>query len=207
MTRKKLLIFPCNGNGIEALDCVDDAEVEFIGFIDDDASKAAHYPQYKIHNRSVLASYPEAYVLAVPGSPTSYPDRGKFIASLDIEEDRFISLVHPSAHLGRAVTIGRNCLIMAGVVLTSNVHIGNHVCILPNTVVHHDSSVGDFTLIGCNVAVAGGVSLGANCYIGSGSNIMNGVSIGSQSLIGMGSNVTRNIPEKSKAYGNPARVH
>ena len=39
MSRKKLVIFPYNGNGIEALDCINDDEFELIGFIDDDKNK------------------------------------------------------------------------------------------------------------------------------------------------------------------------
>ena len=37
MAKQKLVIFPFNGNGIEALDAIDYEQFDFIGFIDDNA--------------------------------------------------------------------------------------------------------------------------------------------------------------------------
>ena len=205
MVVKKLIIFPFNGNGIEALDCIQENTFEFIGFIDDSAEKLAAKNAWPVYDRSLLDKHPDALVLAVPGSPLSYQKRGDHIKSLNITDNRFATIIHPSASIGKNVRVGINCLIMAGVVITSNAVIGNHVCILPNTVIHHDAIVHDYTLIGCNVAVAGGTTIGNNCYIGSGTNIMNGISIGSNTLIGLGSNVVAGVPEYSKIAGNPAR--
>lgn len=204
-SREQLLIFPFNGNGIEALDCIDPNRFEHIGFVDDGRPEGRRSPDWPIMDRTAFDRFPDARVLAVPGSPTSYLDREKLIDSLPIDAARFVSVVHPSASIGHSVSIGTNCLIMAGVVLTSNVTVGDHVCILPNTVIHHDSVVHDHALIGCNVAVSGGTTIGRNCYVGSGSNVMNDVEIGARSLVGMGSNVTRSVATDSVVAGNPAR--
>jgi sugar O-acyltransferase (sialic acid O-acetyltransferase NeuD family) len=205
MATKKLIIFPFNGNGIEALDCIESNEFDFLGFIDDSPEKLAAKNHWPVYNRDFLVHHPDAFVLAVPGSPVSYQKRAEYISSLKIPDSRFVSIIHPSASIGKNVKIGTNCLIMAGVVITSNAQIGNHVCILPNTVIHHDAIVSDYTLIGCNVAIAGGTTIGSNCYIGSGTNLMNGINIGSKTLVGLGSNVLASVPENSKIAGNPAR--
>ncbi len=205
MATQKLIIFPFNGNGIEALDCIDANEYDFLGFIDDSPEKLAAKNKWPVNKRDFLQQHPDAMVLAVPGSPTSYQKRAEYIASLNIPADRFASIVHPAASIGKDVKIGCNCLIMAGVVITSNAVIGNHVCILPNTVIHHDAVIKDYTLIGCNVAIAGGTTVGSNCYIGSGTNMMNGINIGDRTLVGLGSNVLSSVPENSKIAGNPAR--
>ncbi len=202
---KKLLIFPYNGNALEAVDCLGD-QFELVGFIDDTVSRQGDTPYgVKVYDRSALEMFPDAFVLAVPGSAVSFPKRHEHIASLGIPDERLVSVIHPSARIGRQVRIGRNCLIMAGVVITSNAVIGDHVCILPNSVVHHDSRINDYTLIGSNVAVAGGTTIGNNCYIGSGTNVINGISIGEFTLIGLGSNVVKSIPPQSRVAGNPAR--
>jgi sugar O-acyltransferase (sialic acid O-acetyltransferase NeuD family) len=203
MGKKKLVIFPCNGNGIEALDCIRPDDFDFIGFIDDDPCRKS--ASYEIFQRDILSRFQELYVLALPGSPASYAYRAQLIDSLAVPNDRFITAIHERASIGRAVKIGFNSVIMAGVVLTSNVMIGNHVCILPNSVIHHDSFVRDYTLIGSNVAIAGSCDIGLNCYIGSGSNIMNGISIGKFSMVGLGSNIIRSTGDHSKMVGNPAR--
>lgn len=206
MVRKQLLIFPFNGNGIEALDCINSVEYEFMGFVDDDESKLKAKNPYPVFPRSILDTYKDAFVLAVPGSPTSYLKRQNYIGSLKINPERFVSIIHPNVSLGKSVRIGINCLIMAGVVLTSNAKIGNHVCILPNTVLHHDVNVKDYSLIGSSVVIAGGSFIGMNCYIGSGTNIINGISIGDHSLIGMGSNIIRSVEANSKVAGNPGKL-
>ncbi len=184
MPRKKLLIFPFNGNGIEALDCVDFDEYEFLGFIDDDLQKKSEH--YEIFSRDILQKYEEVFILAVPGSPSSFRKRKEIISSLKVDNDRYITIIHRNASIGRNVKVGCNCLIMAGAVITSNAQIEDHVCILPNTVIHHDVIVQAYTLIGSNVAIAGGTIIGQNCYVGSGTNIINGINIGDCSLIGLG---------------------
>ena len=203
MPEKKLLIFPFNGNGIEALDCIGSDEYEFVGFVDDDAQKKSE--QYDIYSRDIIEKYKELFVLAVPGSPASYEKRAGIITSLHVNRERYITAIHPRASIGRNVKIGVNCLIMAGVVLTSNASLNDHVCVLPNTVIHHDVVVGEYTLLGSNVVVAGGTTIGKGCYIGSGTNIINGISIGDSSLIGLGSNILRSVTGKAKMVGNPAR--
>jgi sugar O-acyltransferase (sialic acid O-acetyltransferase NeuD family) len=200
-----LLIFPCNGNAIEALDCLGQAH-RLLGFVDDTPDKQETAPfGHRVHGRNALALWPEACVLAVPGSPTSFRMRRSIIEGLGVPENRFATVIHPAAHVSPLATIGRNVLIMAGAVVTSNAVIGDHVCILPNTVVHHDVRIGAWTLIGSNITIAGNTIVGENCYIGSGTSIRNGLQLGPQVLIGMGSNVLRDVPAHGVVAGNPAK--
>jgi len=202
---EQLFIFPFNGNGIEALDCVK-GQYEFLGFIDDTKEKQGeHSFGFTVYPREILMQYPNAKILAVPGSPSSYTVRDKIIAELNTDPKRFATLIHPTASVSPFAKIGYNSLIMAGVVITANSVIGNHVCILPNTVVHHDSNVGDFSLVGSNVTIAGNTTIGNHCYIGSGASIINSITVGENTLIGLGSNVITSVPAKSKVAGNPAK--
>jgi len=200
-----LLIFPYNGNGIEALDCIGNS-YRFVGFVDDTPEKWGFDSNgHPILGRNAFAQFSDAYVLAVPGSPSSYRSRKDIIRGLGIPEDRFASVIHPSARVSPLASVGYNVLIMAGAVITSNARIGSHICILPNTVIHHDVEVNDWSLIGSNVTIAGNTVIGENCYIGSGSSIMNGLHIGSGALVGLGSNVINNVETGIKVAGNPAR--
>lgn len=202
---KKLIIFPFNGNGLEALDAVGEA-YEFIGFVDDTPAKQGKQPQgFEVFSRELIQRYPEAYVVALPGSPDTYLQRRQIIASLHIAPERFASLVHPKATLSAYASIGYNSVLMAGVVVTSNAHIGNHVCILPNSVIHHDTLIGQYTLIGSQVVVAGHTFIGENCYIGSGSQVIQHIRVGEGALIGLGSTVLKAVPPYAKMVGNPAR--
>jgi len=200
-----LLIFPCNGNGLEAIDCIGNA-YRLLGFIDDTPEKQGHPAHGQaVHPRDALCRWPRARVLAVPGSPASYRSRRALIEGLGIDPARWACVVHPSARISPLASIGRNVLVMAGVVVTANAVVGDHVCLLPNTVVHHDVRIGDWSLIGSNATIAGGTTIGENCYIGSGSSIMNGLEIGIGTLVGLGSTVIHSTPAGSRVAGNPAR--
>lgn len=202
---EKLLIFPFNGNGLEAVDCIQ-GQYELIGFVDDTPEKQGITKfGFRVFGREIIAKYTEAKILAVPGSPKNFKQRHEIINSLHIPKSRLATVIHHQSSISPIANIGKNVLLMAGVVVTSNAVISDHVCILPNSVIHHDSIIGEWTLIGCNVAIAGHVSVGANCYIGSGSNVINGIEIGSGSLLGLGTNLIKSIPANSKVVGNPAK--
>ncbi len=203
---KKLIIFPFNGNGIEAIDCLDN-DYELIAFADDTKEKQGISEfGIPVYGREVIEKYPEAYVLAVPGSPSTYKGRKATIQSLNVPESRFGKVMHPAARIAKYSSIGFNCLITAGVVINTKVTVGNHICILPNSVIHHDSEIGDYSLIGSLVVIAGHTYIGENCYVGSGTSVINGIQIGAGTLVGMGSNVIQSVPVNVKIAGNPARI-
>ncbi len=203
---KRLFIFPYNGNCIEAIDCIGN-QYELVGIIDDTSEKQGKSEYgYMVYPREELLKNKENFILAIPGSPTSYSHRAKIISGLNVSSEKFATVIHPSAIVSPMAKIGKNVLIMAGVVITSNAVIEDHVCILPNTVVHHDVVIKKYTLIGSNVSIAGHTQVGENCYIGSGTRIINNIVIGDKTLVGLGSNVIKSIPAGSKVVGNPARL-
>lgn len=203
--KTKLLIFPFNGNGLEALGCLSD-DFEFIGFVDDEIKKQGKQNLgFTVFSRKAIDNYPAAKILAVPGSPTTFLKRRQIIEDLKILPARFATIIHKNAYISPLAKIGRNVLLMAGVVVTSNAVIGDNVCILPNTVIHHDVTIGNEVLIGSNVTIAGYSKIGDNCYIGSGSRIINNIRIGNRVLVGMGSNVIKPVRNNFKVAGNPAK--
>jgi sugar O-acyltransferase (sialic acid O-acetyltransferase NeuD family) len=201
----ELLIFPCNGNAIEAADCLGSA-FKLVGFVDDNPGKRGmHATGVKVFDRKAFLDFPNAKVLAVPGSPTSYKQRREIIQNLGIEPGRFATVMHPAASVSPNAVIGRNVLIMAGTVVTATAVVKDHACILPNSVVHHDSIIGEYTLVGSGVVIAGYVTIHSHCYISSGSSVKNGVQIGARALVGMGSVVIRDVPEDAVVAGIPAK--
>lgn len=199
-----LLIFPYNGNGIEALDCIGSA-YRFIGFVEDTPEKRGIDPNgHPVLGKNAFIRFPDARVLAIPGSHHSYRSRKETIQSLGIAEQRFATVIHPSASVSPLASIGCNVLIMAGVVITSNALIGSHTCILPNTVIHHDVVVGDWVLIGSNVTIAGNTIVEENGYIGSDSSVINDSLVSSGALIGPGSNVINSVTADTRIVDNPA---
>jgi sugar O-acyltransferase (sialic acid O-acetyltransferase NeuD family) len=200
-----LLIFPYNSNGIEAIDCLSD-EFNLIGFVDDLPEKqGSSFSGHPVFSREAFNKYKNAKVLAVPGGPKTYKEKKININSLNLPEDRFATVIHPSAKISKYASVGINVLIMAGIVVAPRVKIGHHVCVLPNTVIHHDAEVKDYCWIGSNVVIAGNVQVGQNAFIGSASSIINNIEIGDGALIGIGSNVIRSVEANKTVGGNPAK--
>jgi sugar O-acyltransferase (sialic acid O-acetyltransferase NeuD family) len=201
-----LLLFPCNGNAIEALDCLG-GRFEPIAFVDDDAAKVGTIVcGLPVRGRDALTCYPDARVLAVPGNPTSFARRGALIAGLGIPHQRFATVIHPSAAVSDRATVGANVLVMGGAVITATARLRDHVIVLPNAVVHHDSCIEAYAIVGAAVVIAGCVRIGENCYVGSGARIGSHVTMAPGTLVGMGALVLHSIPEPRGVWvGSPAR--
>lgn len=204
--KKPLFIFPFAGSGLEALDCVDEAIFDWLGFIDDDPTKQGTTPEgWRVFGREVLAQHPEALLLAVQGSPDNYLHRASVIDSFGLPPERFATVIHPSSQVSRYAQMGYNCLLMAGVVVTPKAVVGNHVVIMPQTVIHHESILGDYTCLGAGVVIAGGCRISPHCWIGSGTTVKQQIEIGTGALVGIGSTVIRSVAAKTVVAGNPAK--
>jgi acetyltransferase EpsM len=200
-----ILLFPYSGTAIEALDCLK-GDWNCVGFISDDSSLIGQQKfGIKIYDRRAFSEFPNAKILAVHGSPSSYLRRSSILRGLKIESERFATVIHPKATISPLAQVGRNVLIMAGVVITANAVIEHHVVILPNCVVHHDSHIGEYTLIAANATIAGNVKIGSCCYLGASCTIKNGVQIPNETLVGMGANVINSLENSAILVGNPAR--
>ena len=209
---KDIILFPYNGNALEAISVIRDInriqkEWNILGFADDDASKhgllAAGYRV--LGGREQLSKHSDALVLAVPGRPETFIHRRKIIESLSLNRGRYATIVHPTAIIGAACTVGYNVLIQPNVVLSFDVSLGNHVVILPNTVIAHGTTIGDYTLIGSNVSLSGNVVVEQNGYIGTGSKVVQDIIIGKKALVGIGAVVVKDVQPRSKVAGNPAK--
>ena len=153
--------------------------------------------------RSAL-EYPAARFVDALGSPSNFARRPDLLSA--IPEDRFLTLVHPRAHLSPTIQIGSGSLVYPHVAVSSGVRIGSHVTILANAVVNHDSVIGDYSIVASAASLSGGVRIGTCCYIGAGSHLIQRAVVGDGSLVGMGSVVIRDVPPRTVVVGNPARV-
>jgi sugar O-acyltransferase (sialic acid O-acetyltransferase NeuD family) len=151
-----------------------------------------------------LAAHPQVAVVIAVGSPAV---RRRTAAKLQqLAANRFATLVHPRAWVGRQVAIGPGAVVCAGCLVTTDIRIGAHVHLNIGCTVGHDAELGDFATLNPSVNVSGNVQLGEGAEVGTGSVLIPHAHVGAWSIVGAGSVVTKPLPPDVTAVGAPARV-
>jgi sugar O-acyltransferase (sialic acid O-acetyltransferase NeuD family) len=181
---------------------------QLLGFLDDDpllhGRRVDGLPV--IGGADLVESLPQARLVVCVGKPRRYDTRMRIVERLGLPDERYATIVHPSAQISADSSVGPGSVILAQTVLTASVEVGAHVAVMPHTVLTHDVSVGDFATIASGVRFGGAVSVGRGAYVGAGALIREHVKIGAWSMVGMGSVVLRDIPAAQVWVGNPARM-
>ncbi len=131
--------------------------------------------------------------------------RSLIAGRLDLDEERYATLVHPTSAVGTNCSIGVGSVLLAHVTLTTDVVVGRHVAAMPQVVLPHDTVVGDFATFASGVRVGGGCEIGSEAYMGSGSSLREGLCVGTRAMVAMGALVTRDVPPERLWCGFPAR--
>jgi sugar O-acyltransferase (sialic acid O-acetyltransferase NeuD family) len=178
-----------------------------LGFLDDNPALhgTTRSGQPVLGGTELLADLPDAHVLVCIVSPRAFTLRRDLADWLGIPDERFATVVHPSAQLAPGCSIGPGSVLLANVVLTADASLGRHVFVMPSTVITHDDVIEDYVTLTSGVRVSSVVTIGTGTYVGSGTLIREGVTIGPWSLVGMGAVVLRDVPGGQVWVGNPAR--
>ena len=143
-------------------------------------------------------------------------------------------MIHPTAevqttHIGEGTSIwqycvvlknamiGEYCNICAQCFIENEVKIGNNVTIKNGIYLWNGITIEDNVQIGPNVTFTNDryprakqpfkmqlIVIKKNASIGAGSVVLGGITIGENAMIGAGSIVTKDIPDNTLWYGNPA---
>jgi sugar O-acyltransferase (sialic acid O-acetyltransferase NeuD family) len=120
-------------------------------------------------------------------------------------EISFPTIIHPSAQLGKNVSIGQGTVLMAGVVVNCNVRIGDFCILNTNSSLDHDTRLADYVSFAPKSCTGGGATIGNYSAICLGTNVIDRITIGEHTVIGAGSTVLHDQPTCIVAYGTPAR--
>jgi sugar O-acyltransferase (sialic acid O-acetyltransferase NeuD family) len=119
---------------------------------------------------------------------------------------KWATLIHPKTIIAKTAIIKEGSVVCAGAIIQTEVEVGKHCIINTNCSIDHESTIGDYCSICPSSTICGQVKVGESSFIGANSTIIQIIEIGKECIIGAGSVVIRNIPNNSKAVGNPAKV-
>ena len=119
--------------------------------------------------------------------------------------ERFATVRHPSAVIGRGCSIGPGTYIGPCAVVGVCTTIGANVVLNGGGVLGHHNVIGDHAHIAPGVDTTGDVRIGAGALVGAGAAIIPGCTVGAWCVVGAGAVVTRAVPDGATVAGVPAR--
>lgn len=117
----------------------------------------------------------------------------------------FPVILDPTAVIARGAEIAEGSYVGKCVVVNSMAHIDECAIINTGAIIEHNCQIGSFAHISPGAILCGHVCVGEGTHIGAGSVIRQELTIGRNVLIGMGSVVVKDIPDGTKAFGNPCK--
>ena len=208
-TPRRILILGAGGHGRVVLDILLQAGPgQVVGFLDNNA---------EIHGRRidgipVLGPLDDLTTLAdqhdVDGVIVAIGDNGVrrgLARHLDRTGLTVLNAVHPSATLAHNVTLGRNVVVAAGVVVCAHCQIGDSVILNTGCLIDYQTMIGEGSHICPGVRIAGRVKVEPGVFVGIGATVVPKVTLGCESIVGAGAVVIEDVPALATVIGVPAR--
>jgi acetyltransferase EpsM len=212
---KKLIIIGGAGNGTVILSTVEDInddhpQWEILGFLNDFETQPINgYPVLGKIDRSGVDNflkYDDVFFLFTLISTKFNHHFIHRLVDLEIPQQKFATIIHPTAVVSRFSQIGRGVMIQPFVSIGPNVQLGDHIQVYAQAFIGHNSRLADYAYVANNACVGAAVHLCEGAYLGTNSSTLENVTLGKWSLVGMGSVVIHDVPGFAKVVGNPAKV-
>lgn len=183
------------------------AEVAVLGFLNDDVA-----PGERIGEHPVLARFDEwralpADVRLIAAFPLPEHARERYarLRSLDVPDERWETVLDPSAVVAGGARIDAGCYVGPHAVVENGARVGAHTMVRAGAYVSHDVRIGAFGFVGANATLLGRTTCGEGVHVGSNAVCREGTRVGDYALIGIGAVVRHDVAPGCVVAGNPAR--
>jgi acetyltransferase-like isoleucine patch superfamily enzyme len=109
---------------------------------------------------SISSKYKDAYFVFGIGSLKTRLIRQEILNRTNIEESRFVSIIHPTAVIDPSANIGNGCIIHPGVCIGNDAKIESFSIIAVNTAIGPYAHIGKFAMITSLVAILSNTKIG-----------------------------------------------
>lgn len=140
------------------------------------------------------------FTIVAVGDPTL---RKKIVESLPLAQH--ISLIHPSAYIGKEVKIGKGAIICPKVCITTKIDLGDFAHLNLLSTIGHECKIGDYFTTAPGAKISGNCTIGQKVYFGTNSCVIEKKNICDEVIIGAGGVVVKDIRESGTYVGIPAK--
>jgi acetyltransferase EpsM len=213
---KKLIIIGGFGNGSVVASTVNDInkqkpEWEILGFLNDrDEGPINGLPVLGSITPETVAPYlnqADVFFYWALVSVKLRKDFTKRLFDLGIPEERFATLVHPTAIVSDHAKLGYGVSVQPFVNIGPGVRIANYVHVFAQAMIGHDAKLDNFAYVANNACVGAHVHLEEGAYVGTNATTRENLTLGEWSLTGIGSVVVKDVAPGQIVIGNPARPY
>jgi sugar O-acyltransferase (sialic acid O-acetyltransferase NeuD family) len=114
--------------------------------------------------------------------------------------------VHPTAFVASSAVLGPGSQVLAQAAVCADARLGAACIVNTKASVDHETTLGDGVHVAPGATIAGCVTVGDDTLIGAGAIILPRIRIGRHVIVGAGAVVTKDVPDGTVVYGNPARI-
>ena len=157
----------------------------------------------KNSNHEILENFNDYFFVAIGDNYTRERCFNEF--TTNHPKAKAITLIDPSSFISNESEVNEGVVVMPLCVINCYTKIEKGVIINTSSSIDHDNKLKKFSSTAPGVITGGNVEIGQRSAILISSSIKHGIKIGDDVVIGGASFVINNIPNKSLAYGTPAK--
>ena len=208
---QKIVIIGGRGNGTVIASTIEDCrkagfDFEFVGFLNDNEQEINGYPVLGGIQNEDWKKLPEEYSFIFAMSNIKQaPERFQMLKNLRIPDERYATVIHPTAVVSGKATLGHGVVLMPFTLVSPDVKIGNHTQLYAQSFVGHDTVLDEMVFVANNASIGGRIHIKNGAHIGSNCSILERLTIGEFAVTGLGSVVLKDVDAKKKIVGNPGR--
>jgi len=208
----KVVIMGASGDGLVVAQTIRDIErydksMQVIGFLDDGLE--AESIIYGLPVLGGLASWSDLnentlFIPALHKLKKMFL-RKKLLEQLGVPEDRWATVIHPTAKIADDVAVGYGSFVASNVTIQPGATVCCFASIRAGANLGHNAIIDSYCYIGPNATLCGGAQIEEGVHIGPNAVVVDGIVVGHYAIVGAGSVATKNITAFDVCFGVPAR--
>lgn len=210
---KRVIIIGGEGNGGVIASCIEDNkahnpnyEWEVGGFVNDYESEVCGYPVVgKLSDIPTLLEDKNNYFMWAIHLVGRNVKTAQLFEETAIPEDRFATIVHHSAYIGKDVVLSPGAFVMCHTYVGPGAKIGKCSLVMANCSIGHNIEIGDICHCSVGSIMTGYSKLSYCSDLAVGATLLAYKVVGKYAMLGASSTATHDIPDYEIHVGSPAR--